>query len=81
LVTAPGQNDPLTQARLTVTGRLTTTDDADARRDYLAKHPAAEQYVEFADFGFWRLEIEAGHWVGGFGRILPLRRDDLISLV
>jgi len=58
--------NPQTGPRVSVTGRLTpTTGDADARR-FLARHPGAEQYAGFADFSFYRMQVERAHYVGGF---------------
>lgn len=61
--------DPLAGERVTLQGRLRRSDDAGARRRYLARHPQAETYVDFADFGFYRLELDKAHLVAGFGRI------------
>ena len=33
------------------------------------RHPEAAEYVDFADFGFFRIAVERGHLVAGFGRI------------
>lgn len=64
-----GLGDPLEGARITATGHATLTTDPIARRRFLARHPSAEQYADFADFAFYRLDIEVGNFVGGFGRI------------
>ncbi len=75
LLVAPGGEggDPLAGARLTLTGTVErrTTDPA-IRRRFLARHPEAAGYADFADFAFYRLEIASGHLVAGFGRIVPL---------
>lgn len=44
-------------------------DDASARAAFLAAHPSAAAYVGFADFGFFRLHVEAVRYIGGFGRM------------
>ena len=69
--------DPESGARLTLTGDLHRTEDLGARRRYLARQPSAAIYADFADFSFWRLEIGHGHFIGGFGRIQPLDRQQL----
>jgi putative heme iron utilization protein len=69
--------DPLAVGRLSLTGRIITTEDEAARRRFLARHPEAAGYAGFADFGFWRIEIEGAHLVAGFGRIVDLKPEDL----
>jgi heme iron utilization protein len=71
------QGDPATGARLTLMGRCARTSDPAVRERYLARLPAAAGYVDFGDFGFWRFEVERGHFIGGFGRIHTLERADL----
>lgn len=76
-----GDGDPLAGGRVSLIGRAERLDGAaiePARRRFLARHPAAEAYAGFADFAFWRLEVERAHYVGGFGRIVSLKRDDLL---
>ena len=68
--TAPRDGDPLGSARLTLLGRLRRADDQSSPRGaYLARHPYAGSYVDFSDFGFWRLEVEKCRFVGGFGHM------------
>ena len=43
------------------------------RRRYLARHPEAEMFAGFADFAFYRMELERAHLVAGFGRIVDLK--------
>lgn len=71
---APPGEDPLAYGRVTLLGRLTETErdatDAHAVREaFIAAHPAAELYVDFADFAFFRLAIEGVRYVGGFGKM------------
>jgi putative heme iron utilization protein len=62
--------DPLGMARCTMVGRLEPVDDPSTVRDpYLKRHPYAQYYVDFTDFGFWRLNIEQIRYVGGFGHM------------
>jgi putative heme iron utilization protein len=58
---------------------LSRTDDPAARRRFLARHPSAEAYAGFADFGFWRMEMSGAHLVAGFGRIADLKKDELLT--
>jgi hypothetical protein len=73
-----GLGDPLSGGRVSLAGRITPTTHPNARRRFLARHASAAQYADFADFGFFRLEIERGHFVGGFGRIDELAATDLL---
>ncbi|MEQ8392361.1 MAG: DUF2470 domain-containing protein [Thalassospira sp.] len=54
--------------RLTLFGRAIPTTSADIRNRYLLANPDAAQYVNFGDFGFYRVAVEAAYWVGGFGK-------------
>jgi hypothetical protein len=71
LVTQPGwTDDPLAGARLTLVGPVTAlAGDAVAgvRADYLARHENARFWVDFDDFGFYRMEVEDLYYVAGFG--------------
>jgi len=71
--------DPLSGARVSVTGSIAPTDDASAARRFLARHPLASSYATFADFRFWRVEVESAHLVAGFGRIVELERDQILT--
>jgi heme iron utilization protein len=67
--------DPLAGGRVTLMGELhhvpATARDR-ARACFLAVHPDAAMYADFADFGFWTFEASAAHFIGGFGRIVEL---------
>jgi hypothetical protein len=71
LVMQPGwTEDPLAGARVTLVGtvaRLTAADAAAVRAEYLARHENAQHWVDFDDFGFYRLEVADLYYVGGFG--------------
>ena len=47
-------------------------------RRFLARHPAAEGYADFPDFSFYAFDIASAHFIGGFGRIVDLQRDELL---
>jgi putative heme iron utilization protein len=64
-----GLESPLTGARVSVQGTAHRTDEPALRARYMARHPAAEEYAGFADFGLYRIAPERGHLVAGFGRI------------
>lgn len=75
---ARGEDDPLALGRVTVMGRLAPAEPARVRGRFLARHPNAAMYVDFPDFSFYRLDIDAAHFIGGFGRIVDLAGRDLI---
>lgn len=72
LLAASGKGDPLAHPRLTVSGRLELAEGEAVRRRFLARHPKAELYVDFPDFTFRRLVVEAGHLNGGFAKAARL---------
>ncbi|MGQ0673142.1 MAG: HugZ family pyridoxamine 5'-phosphate oxidase [Hyphomicrobium sp.] len=79
LVDASGNDgDPLAGGRVTLIGRAEQTEAPAARRRFLERHPAAGGYADFPDFSFYRLAVERGHFIGGFGRIVPLDRAQLV---
>jgi putative heme iron utilization protein len=70
LVAQPTAGDPLAAARLTLMGHARTLPKPEidvARAAYLARHANARYWVDFEDFGFWRLEPTDLYFVGGFG--------------
>lgn len=62
-------DDPLTGARVTVTGTVAKSGDPAARAAFLACHPSASRYADFSDFSIYLMSIEKAHLVAGFGRI------------
>ncbi len=67
---AAEDGDPLGAARATLVGDVAAIPAAEldaAREQYLAKHPNSRYWVEFADFGFFRLQPLDVYYVGGFG--------------
>lgn len=70
--------DPLSNARLTLFGRAQQTEAPDARSRFLRHHPEAEAYVGFSDFKMYRMDVEAAHWIGGFGDIGQIAAPDIL---
>src|ERR1700730_8460624 len=67
------EGDPLEGARIMLAGRAEETTEVDEpilRRRYLNAHPAAEVFVNFKDFSFFKIIPAAAHLVAGFGRIV-----------
>jgi putative heme iron utilization protein len=70
LVTQSGwTGDPLAAGRVTLMGEARPVGEAGragARVAYLARHERAAYWVDFGDFGFWRLAVTDVYVVGGF---------------
>lgn len=64
-----GMASPLAGARATLTGVVERAPKASQAARFLARHPEAEAYAGFGDFGFYRLKLRRAHLVAGFGRI------------
>jgi putative heme iron utilization protein len=71
--------DPLQGARVMLMGTAAATDDPDARRRYLERQPEAEMFAGFADFAFYRMTLKGAHLVAGFGRIVDLKPQDVLT--
>ncbi len=69
--------DRLAGPRLTVLGHAERCDDPRAAARFAARHPASAFYAGFADFHLYRVTIERGHLVAGFGRIAWIEAADL----
>jgi len=72
-----GRSDPLAGPRLTLLGRAERCDDPRSAARFAARHPASAGYAGFADFRLYRIAIERGHLVAGFGRIAWIEAADL----
>jgi putative heme iron utilization protein len=67
---APTGVDPLALGRVSLVGDLMSqTPTPDLRAAFLERHPGARFYVDFPDFGWWKLDVHAVRYVGGFGRM------------
>ena len=71
--------DPLQGARVMLMGTAAPTEDPHARRRYLDRQPEAEMFAGFADFAFYRVTLKAAHLVAGFGRIVDLKPQDVLT--
>lgn len=69
--------DPLAGPRLTLLGRAERCTDQHALARFTARHPASAGYAGFADFHLYRVAIERGHLVAGFGRIAWIEAEQL----
>jgi putative heme iron utilization protein len=71
--------DPLEGARIMLMGSIAIASDPAMRRRYLTRHPEAEQFADFKDFSFYRMELSRIHLVAGFGRIVDLKPGDVLT--
>jgi heme iron utilization protein len=60
-------------------GAAAATQDPAARRRYLARQPEAEMFAGFADFALYRIAIKDAHLVAGFGRIVDLGAQEILT--
>jgi putative heme iron utilization protein len=76
------EGDPLEGSRVMLAGRAEQAGDDDIailRRRYLNAHPSAEVFVNFKDFSFFRIRPSGAHLVAGFGRIVDLNPEQLLT--
>lgn len=76
---AEGPN-PQTAPRVTVTGLAERVPEAEVpalKARWLARHPYAALYADFADFGLWRLRVGGALLVGGFARAERIKAAEL----
>src|ERR1700688_1950075 len=76
------QGDPLEGSRIMLAGRAEEASGDDLailHRRYLNAHPSAEVFVNFKDFSFFRIRPAAAHLVAGFGRIVDLKPEQLLT--
>jgi putative heme iron utilization protein len=64
-----GHLDPLMGPRLTLLGRALANDDPRCLGRFISHHPTSTGYAGFRDFQLYRVVVERGHLVAGFGRI------------
>jgi putative heme iron utilization protein len=71
--------DPLEGQRVSLTGRLSIIERKQAEARYFPIHPKARSYARFADFNFYKLNVEKAHYVAGFGQIVTMERSQLFE--
>lgn len=78
---APTGPNPQTAPRVSVTGLAERVPEAELpalKGRWLARHPYAALYADFADFSLWRIRIGAALFVGGFATAQRLRAAQLL---
>ena len=76
------EGDPLEGSRIMLAGRAEEAGPEDRgilHRRYLNAHPSAETFVNFKDFSFFRIRPSGAHLVAGFGRIVDLKPEQLLT--
>jgi putative heme iron utilization protein len=73
------EGDALEGARVMLMGNCAKTSGNSSVSSYLRRHPEAEAFASFADFAFYRIEIARAHLVAGFGRIVDLKPQDVLT--
>jgi len=73
--------DPLEGGRVMLMGTAVKTDDEHVRRRYLERQPEAGMFAGFADFAFYKMLLKGAHLVAGFGRIVDLEPEDVLTRV
>jgi putative heme iron utilization protein len=71
--------DPLQGARVMLMGTASRTESSSVRTAYLLRQTEAEQFVNFADFMFFKMDVLRVHLVAGFGRIVDLAPQDILT--
>lgn len=69
--------DPLALERVTLVGLMTSAAREDVLELYTGAHPESKMYAGFKDFAFYRLEVQRARYVGGFGRMSWIERQEL----
>jgi len=70
LVTQADGGDPLGAARVTLVGKVARVPESDVaatRKLYLERYANSRNWVDYEDFGFYRMEVVDVYFVGGFG--------------
>jgi heme iron utilization protein len=75
---AAGARESLSGPRLSLLGRVEANADRRLLHRFIARHPASEVQAGFADFKLYRVAVERGHLVAGFGRIAWIDGSDLL---
>ena len=73
------EGDPLQGARVMLMGTAAASEDPQVRRRYLDRQPEAEMFAGFADFAFYTVTLNGAHLVAGFGRIVDLKPQDILT--
>ena len=73
------EGDPLQGARVMLNGSAVKTGSEHVRRRYLAHQPEAEMFAGFKDFAFYEVKLKGAHLVSGFGRIVDMKPEEILT--
>jgi heme oxygenase (biliverdin-IX-beta and delta-forming) len=73
-----GHAERLDGPRLTALGKAAAIVDPRLLARFTARHPSSARYAGFADFRIYRVVVERGHLVAGFGHIEWIDGADLL---
>lgn len=78
----PSGGDPMDAPRVSLVGELARCEPfvGDVER-HLGQHPSAADHADWPDFGWWKLTIASGRFVGGFGIMSWVGADDIAAAV
>jgi hypothetical protein len=77
LITQPNvSGDPLGSGRVTLLGDVMEAPAAEVRDLYLSRHENAKYWQDYTDFAYYRLEVSAVYFIGGFGVMGWVTADD-----
>jgi hypothetical protein len=80
LITQPDvSGDPLGSARLTLLGEAKETPAAEVSELYLSRYENAKYWQEYSDFAYYRLQVSAAYFIGGFGVMGWIPAEDYAS--
>ena len=80
LITQPDvSEDPLGAARLTLLGDATEVPAEEVKELYLSRYENAKFWQDYSDFAYYRLEVSAVYFIGGFGVIGWISAEDYAS--
>ena len=73
-----GLPEPLSGPRLTLLGQAEAVADRRLWERFTARYPDSKVYAGFADFKLYRVAVERGHLVAGFGQIVWIDGSNLL---
>jgi putative heme iron utilization protein len=80
LITVEGEReDMLAAQRVSLLGQLRMIEASPVQERYFNMHPKARSYAQFADFSFFKLNVDTAHYVAGFGQIVTIERTQLFG--
>ncbi len=74
------ENDVFNSPRITVLGEMKQIRDKNIEKAYFDKYPQAKRFKKLHGFNFYILEIKELYYVGGFGNIGWVDKNDYVKL-